>query len=823
MPHRHGSQLFLLCLFIWLGPGAAASQLPPTIPLRLTEIYYDTPGSDDEEEWIEITNLGDITIDLSDIKVGDAPGSGSNEGMMRFPDGATITAGQVIIVAQTALGFRALFNQNPDYEMNPTDDTVPDMRRYRLWATGAVGLGNDGDEVVLLNKANGLIDGVNYGDKATLFEPAVLGVFTGQSIERVPADCDNDAAADWQPQENPTPGLLQLEGECTTPADTMDLLPIGHIQGSGPVAVRVNETISFRGVVTGLSSDRNTDGFTFYTLFVQDIPGAEDGDPTTSDGMALFLGREQPNYQLGDHLLVTGRVTEFFGFTEIEDEGLEIIVESQGNPPPAPVELNPPADNEAAAAYLEPFEAMRVMLPESLVVGPTISTCSFAVVRLDSGVNRVIRHQESAPIGQIIPILHTNDTNCTGFPQVKTGDQVTGLVGPLTYHFDQFKIIPQDLAAIIITAAPVQPAPVAPPLQPTQISIASFNLENHFDHVDDTGTSAEPKPLPIEIQLKQSKLAYALSVTLGCPTLVGIQEVEKESLLLDLAAAVNETCGFTYVVSHLESADVRGIDVALLSNPQLVEVQALQLRQTCSPLRTGIADPTITCVAGEEPLFSRPPLQVDLLIGGQPVTVLVNHFKSKRGGETETEGERLTQAIYINQMVQELSAAGQDNLIVLGDFNDYFNSPPLQKLSESGLQNALAFIPEAERYSFVFSGASQLIDAIFLSPPLAGRLVTPLILHVNADFPDILGGDTSPENIAHKTTDHDLPFVILDWTWAETEVAAATVVPIITEEGEAERGEDSAAAIPGIWLGVSLVLISSGLGFIFILHRRAAG
>lgn len=820
MPHRHGSRLFLLCLFIWLWPGAAASQSPALIPLRLTEIYYNTPGSDDEEEWIEIANLGNEPIDLSDIKVGDAPGSGSSEGMMRFPDGATITAGQVIIVAQTASGFRALFSQNPDYEMNPTDETVPDMRRYRLWATGAVGLGNDGDEVVLLNEANGLIDGVNYGDKTTLFEPAVLGVFTGQSIERVPADCDSDAAADWQPQENPTPGTLQFEGECTTPADTMDLFPIGHIQGSGPVAVRVNETISFRGVVTGLSSDRNTDGFTFYTLFVQDVPGAEDGDPTTSDGIALFLGREQPNYQLGDHLLVTGRVTEFFGFTEIEDAGLEIIVESQGNPLPAPVELNPPADNEAAAAYLEPFEAMRVSLPESLVVGPTISTCSFAVVRADSGVTRVIRHQESDPIGQIIPILHTNDTNCTGFPQVKTGDRVTGLVGPLTYHFDQFKIIPQDLTAITITAAPIQPAPIAPSLQSTQISIASFNLENHFDHVDDTGTNAEPKPLPIEIQLKQSKLAHALSVTLGCPTLVGIQEVEKESLLLDLAAAVNETCGFTYNVSHLESADVRGIDVALLSNPQIVEVQAIQLRQTCSPLRTGIADPTITCPVGEEPLFSRPPLQVDLLISGQPVTVLVNHFKSKRGGETETEGERLTQAAYINQLVQELTTAGQGNLIILGDFNDYFHSPPLQKFNESGLQNALALIPEAERYSFVFSGASQLIDAIFLSPPLAERLVTPLILHVNADFPDILGGDTSPENIARKTTDHDLPLVVLDWAWVRVEVAAATAIPVITEA--IEVGEEDAAAKSGLWLGISLVLISSGAGLILYLHRRAA-
>ena len=816
MPRRYPTRLLCLCVLLWLWPVAAASQPAPTIPLRLTEIYYNTPGSDDEEEWIEIANLGSEPIDLSDIKVGDAPGSGSNEGMVRFPEGDSLAAGQIIVVAQTATGFRALFGQNPTYEITPSDDTVPDMRPYRLWATGSVGLGNDGDEVVLLNKANGLIDGVNYGDKTSLFEPAVLGVFTGQSIARVPADCDTDAAADWQPQETPTPGELQFEGECTSPADLMELLPIGQIQGSGPVAVRVNETVSFRGVVTGFSSDRNTEGFTYYTLFVQDVPGAEDGDPTTSDGIALFLGSEQPRYEPGDHLLVTGRVTEFFGFTELEDDGLEIIVESQGNPLPTPVELNPPAENEAAAAYLEPFEAMRVSLPESRVVGPTISTCSFAVVRADSGLTRVIRHQESDPIGQVIPILHTNDTNCTGFPQVKTGDQVTGLIGPLTYHFDQFKIISQDPTTLTITPAPEQPAPTAPPLQPHQISIASFNLENHFDTIDDTGTSAEPKPLPIEIQLKQNKLAHTIAVTLGCPTLVAIQEVEKESLLLDLADAVAASCGFTYTVSHLESADVRGIDVALLSHPQLAPVQAIQLRQTCSPLRTGITDPAITCPAGEEPLFSRPPLQVDLLVNGQPLTVLVNHFKSKRGGETETEGERLTQADYINQLVQDLAAAGQTNLIVLGDFNDYFNSPPLQKLGETGLQNALALVPAEARYSFVFSGASQLIDAIFLSPPLTDRLVTPLILHINADFPDILGGDTSPENIAHKTTDHDLPLVVLDWRWVEAEVAIATPTPTLAREEAA----GDAAANPFPWFGASVVLISLAAGLLLIQRRR---
>jgi len=150
--NRYRLLLWSLCCVLFVlreGNAAAhATQPPASSPLRLTEIYYNTPGADETEEWIEIANLGTETLDLSDIKVGDATGSGSREGMVRFPDGATLDAGQAIVVAQTATGFRALFGQNPTYEMTPSDETVPDMRLYRLWATGTVGLSNDGDEGV---------------------------------------------------------------------------------------------------------------------------------------------------------------------------------------------------------------------------------------------------------------------------------------------------------------------------------------------------------------------------------------------------------------------------------------------------------------------------------------------------------------------------------------------------------------------------------------------------------------------------------------------------------------------------------------------------
>ncbi len=495
----------------------------------------------------------------------------------------------------------------------------------------------------------------------------------------------------------------------------------------------------------------------------------------------MFLGWERPFLSIGDQVRVKGLVTEFFGLTEIDSDGLEINVEASEQALPDPILIDPPPDS---AAYFEALEGMLVTMPEARVIGPTHVACGFAVVA-PGGPERLIRRSETEPIGQIVPILNHTDTVCDDFPQVKTGDTLTGLSGPLTYHFDQFKIVQQANEALAVTAVPHPPLPALPPIQPDQITIATFNLENHFDGLDDTGDEAEPKPSPADISLRQTKLTYAISQTLACPTLIGIQEVEKKSLLDGLAAELAEPCGFRYTVTHLESADVRGIDVALLSNPHRVQVQSASLRQGCTPIETGIRDETAVCPPSQSPLFSRPPLQAHLTIDGSDFTVYVNHFKSKRGGDVETTPQRLAQAQHIADLVDaELATNPDAHIVVLGDFNDYENSPPMQLMTENGrLTNTLQQIPEPERYSYNFSGASQLIDGILVSPSLAQTIAAVTIRHTNADYPDALSSDITPANLPYKATDHDLPLLVLNpppSPIAPTSTDSPTVQPAAT-------------------------------------------
>jgi uncharacterized protein len=767
-------------------------QAPDGLPvLLLTEVYYNTPGIDEEREWIELVNTSRSVVDLSAYAIGDEETAGGGEGMARFPEGATIDPGQVIVVAQTSAGFSLLFGRPADFEFRESDPSVSNMLPYPAWARGEVGLANQGDEVLILDINDNIVDSVAFGEGSAVAGfrgPAVANVFTGQSIERAPASCDSNTAVDWQPRREPAPGTIELTGDCRVViAQEPAHVPIGSVQGRGDVAAAINQEVTVRGIVTGLLEDQNAQGVRFYTFFIQDVPGTEDGDPSTSDGLPVFHGSRQPPVVVGDIVWLTGRITEFYGLTEMDNNGLTIFLESSDNPLPQPVELDPPAENDAAAAYFEAYEGMRVSLAQARVIGPTFSGCSFAVTPADSGQQRIVRQSLDSPVGQNINVLHTTDVDCSGFPALVVGDRVAGLVGPLTYHFDLFKIVLQDPQSLTITPRPDQYPPIAAAPAAGQFSLASFNVDNYFDTVDDTGDAGEPKPTAAELAAKQAKLIAAIGTTLRCPTFVGLQEVENEALLINLAQGLATSCGFTYQVSHRESADPRGIDVALLTDPRRVMVSGVVLRQGCTRMDTDVFDPRINCPIGQRPLFSRPPLQVTATIDGRPLVLLVNHFKSKSGGEAETADRRLAQAQHVNGLVGEvLTAEPQAAVVVMGDFNDYEVSEPTMALTEGGrLSSALTGVPLEERYSYIFSGASQLLDNIFVSPVFWGSVVVADILHINADYPYTYDGDTSPERLTYRISDHDIPYVIM-------------VLPAVADEPDVRQSPTSPATLPGV-------------------------
>ena len=96
------------------------------------------------------------------------------------------------------------------------------------------------------------------------------------------------------------------------------------------------------------------------------------------------------------------------------------------------------------------------------------------------------------------------------------------------------------------------------------------------------------------------------------------------------------------------------------------------------------------------------------------------------------------QAQVVNDFVDPRVAADpQANVIVPGDINDLEFSQTVQLLEGGVLTSLMATLPQAERYSYVFEGNSQVLDQILVSNTLLSSFPVDYDpVHVNAEFAD---------------------------------------------------------------------------------------
>jgi hypothetical protein len=163
-------------------------------------------------DWAEIYNPTLLPIDLSSYKLGDEETPGGIEGMYRFPPGASLAPGGRIVVATSSYDFFALYGFQPDYEIENTGG-APDLLPYTAWSTGPFDLNLLGDEVLLLDGGDQVVDALSYG--SSVF-PGVIPhprIPAGHSLERFPAGQDTDnCSLDFIDQEFPTPGTFSGSG-----------------------------------------------------------------------------------------------------------------------------------------------------------------------------------------------------------------------------------------------------------------------------------------------------------------------------------------------------------------------------------------------------------------------------------------------------------------------------------------------------------------------------------------------------------------------------------------------------------------------------------
>ncbi len=195
------------------------------------------------------------------------------------------------------------------------------------------------------------------------------------------------------------------------------------------------------------------------------------------------------------------------------------------------------------------------------------------------------------------------------------------------------------------------------------ITVASWNLENFFDVVDDPQKDDQeflPSGEKGWTAERLDKKMYNLSRVIRSmnndqgPDILGVVEVEHQNLLDTLISKFLPEK--KYKTAYIESPDERGIDNGLIYNSKLFSL--LSVKGDTVKLDDGY--PT------------RLVLNVNLLTKEKDTLhVYVNHWPSRRGGETKSEPNRIKAAETLrNSVDKNFSANPKSKIIIMGDFND---------------------------------------------------------------------------------------------------------------------------------------------------------
>ncbi|UTM57566.1 ExeM/NucH family extracellular endonuclease [Photobacterium sp. CCB-ST2H9] len=549
-------------------------------------------------------------------------------------------------------------------------------------------------------------------------------------------------------------GLIPAHAMADTfSCDTQTLTPIYDIQGDGLKSPMVpdgqytsNEAYYVRGVVTATTKSL------YKGFFLQDAEG--DGNPDTSDGIFVYTGNKvAADVEPGMTVCLKAKVKEHYDLTQLLAEQGNIVVEGQAAQP-APVAISLKAGEDLADA-MERYEGMQVRLNadsalkvtrnfgfdydsyrNNMVLShgaplvkptqlhPAGSEAATALAAQNSRNQLFIDTDAKAPNG-VIPYFPGLDAE-QGY--IRVGDTVVNLEGVIGYSYGEYRLLPTNTvsAADFIHADDRTAAPQDVP--ESQLKVASFNVLNFFtsdsdiggalnamckDQADadsEKGCNRGAKTLD-DFQLQRTKIVNALTAMNA--DIVGIMEMENngfgsDSALANLVSTLNEQ--FTDPADHysyitIQEADLNkgqffgsdAIMVAMIYRPAKVEpAKAAEVIRMPEQHLAG------TSPKGEEKQLDK--YQRDSLMqafvlkgipGAKPLTVVVNHLKSKGSGcyEDWVSGEfdsdpadmqghcnafRVSAAMVLSDALKDV----EGDLLVLGDMNAYAKEDPIRVLTD---------------------------------------------------------------------------------------------------------------------------------------------
>ena len=337
------------------------------------------------------------------------------------------------------------------------------------------------------------------------------------------------------------------------------------------------------------------------------------------------------------------------------------------------------------------------------------------------------------------------------------GDLVNGLTGILQwsspgYGSATWRIRPTAAHPVSFTVA--NPRPASPPAVGGAIKAVGMNLLNYFTTIDTTSSNSSGPCGPTGGQdcrgadsvaelNRQRERASIVVCTLNADV-YGFMELENTTpsdSITDLLGAINARCGGAHPYAFVNTGGTLGTDA--------IRVQLIY--------RTGVLSPVGSPLVDLDPIHNRPPTAqtFDVVDTANPAfgkrfTVIANHFKSKgscpgSGADADQgDGQSCWNATRTQQATRLLTwingtvipAAGDPDVLLLGDFNSYAKEDPVTTLASGGYTDLeSSFDPTT--YSYLFSAELGHLDYAFSSTSLTAQVTGVAPWHINADEVDL--------------------------------------------------------------------------------------
>lgn len=252
-----------------------------------------------------------------------------------------------------------------------------------------------------------------------------------------------------------------------------------------------------------------------------------------------------------------------------------------------------------------------------------------------------------------------------------------------------------------------------------------YNVENFFDCKRDSSVNdADFTPDGAyhwtwkRFETKKNNIAKAIAAAGGLhgAAIVGLCEIENREVLSSLVYH-SPLKGAGYRTIHYDSPDSRGIDTALLYDPEVFSPLS------SSPIRVSFSGED----AGQT---TRDILYVKGMLGSKDTLhVFVCHAPSRRGGELASRHKRLRFASVLKTVCDSIMQSVPDaKIMVMGDFNDFPSSISLsdvlgaetswQKVENGKLYNMMSVLEKDGLGSYKYQGEWNMLDQIIVSAPL---------------------------------------------------------------------------------------------------------